>query len=440
MATFDDDQRAMTWFLPLPEPVGIPAGFTLLFQYDGRNAPYIQAGARTGVSAIDMLRQATGPLDVALRLWQVPAFSVNEQAQRMQAAQHVCDAVTAGADKVLPVELRDIPGGRKGGPSALVTVAEVAALFPADNGGDGADEQIEIDDLSHPLLRCIDCTRQVVRAYRTATHAMVADPTYVRLPKFIPTAYRQLRGDAALWTAGYNELGHANAPYSLPKMLDSESLAQWAGNIHLLSADDPQALFAERILQAQRLLKVDGTPGAALLLCSVATEALLDALLGLMLWEEIGDAPGNDGPVDEAATILSKDLRPRLRHEYSPRLGGSWDLTRPGPLANWQTHVASVRNRVVHRGYEPRPVEADEAIDASQDLNTHLADLLAKKAKRYRRTAGILIGEDGLRSRHVWQSVGAFYADQARTEGPWRENYSSWRTKVDLLVERRARN
>jgi hypothetical protein len=58
----------------------------------------------------------------------------------------------------------------------------------------------------------------------------------------------------------------------------------------------------------------------------MAAEVFLDSVLGLLHWERFGGAPLADGAIDRAVISLSKDLRPRLRSEYHPLIGGRWDV------------------------------------------------------------------------------------------------------------------
>lgn len=63
-----------------------------------------------------------------------------------------------------------------------------------------------------------------------------------------------------------------------------------------------------------------------------------------------------------------------------------------GPLQSWSTQVARARNRIVHRGYRPRPSEAADALNSVTELVNWVGDLLAAKAAQFPRTAIMLHG------------------------------------------------
>ncbi|BBY01511.1 hypothetical protein MSEO_20100 [Mycobacterium seoulense] len=192
-------------------------------------------------------------------------------------------------------------------------------------------------------------------------------------------------------------------------------------------------------MQAQCLALRDGEYSSAILRSAQACEVLFDGILGLLLWEELGGAPHADGPVDKAAEIFSNDLRPRLKNAYHPLLGGRWNLTEKGTLSDWSELVATPRNRIVHRGYQPRADEAAEALNATQALDDFITGLVAARAKRFPRTALMWVTEQGLMDAGKWPLVRAFARERQRSEPPWRDNYASWRQRVDATITPRRR-
>jgi hypothetical protein len=411
------------------------------FQYDERGVPYAVGAARPPATTTDLLRKASGPLDVALRIWHVPSAAFNAFVPTA-AAISVADVATGKKATVAPIEFSELTSRRT---TAIVTVAEMAATLTDAEANPTEEDmasgrEIDIDDLTDPLLRSIHCLQRFVRAYGSAVYTHATEPTYPRLPESLITATRPLWRDDVPWELAMQRLSHGNNPMRPPAPMTDEQLAQLLPNVQLMSAEDPASLYQDRMLGAERALAIDGDYTAAVLMSAVAIEALLDAILGMLLWEASGSAPHADGPTKEAATTMSKDLRPRLRNAYHPLLRGTWDLNIPGPLADWNSHVAQLRNRVVHRGYTPRPSEAERALETCSNLYEHLCTLLAKRAKQFPRTALMIVGRSRLETRNAWLSVHAFDADKARTEPAWRDNYAVWRDRVDESVVRRARS
>jgi HEPN domain-containing protein len=333
-----------------------------------------------------------------------------------------------------------IEKGKSTKPSSLISVAEIAA-FATGYGEDEADDstdEIEIDDLSDPLLRSINCVQHLVRAYRITTHSLVPEPTYQRLRPWILTATRAVDADGPPKTHSVTHLSHQNVRDAPPHKLEDRDLLQWQASVQLLSAKDPLSLYYERMIEAEFSVAVEGNYGAAVLGAAMASEIYLDSILALLLWERYGAAPSSDGPTAQAARAMSKDLRPRLRSEYHPLIGGRWDLKSNETLRAWDIQVARVRGRIVHRSYRPRPSEAADALNAVKQLVEYVTDLLTSKASEYPRTASMMVTLKQLGDRKVSARTLANMDKLARSEPPWRDNYSSWRDRVDAEVIRRG--
>ena len=436
--------RINVYFIPLPDPMPIPRNLTILLQYDDRNTPYVAGFGRKPAGPVDLLLAATGPLDVAVRLWMVPTYAIAD-LMAMSAAVTVAEVVTGESEHITVVN----PGGliEEQGiskPTSLISVAEVAAFTtePIDNQSETPPDQdskeIEIDDLTDPLLRSLNCIQYLVRAYRITADALVPEPTYQRMRPWVLTATRAIDAEGPPKVHEVTRLSHQNLRDAPPRRLDEGQLLQWQSSVQLLSAKDPAALYRERMIEAEYSVSVAGEYGAAIVNAAMATEVCLDSVLGLLYWERYGGAPLANGKIDRAAAALSKDLRPRLRSEYHPLIGGRWDINVSGPLQSWNSQVARARNRIVHRGYRPRPSEAADALNAVNQLVNWVGDLLAAKAAQFPRTASMMVTPDRMRRQNVPERVITNIDRLARTEPPWRDNYSAWRDRVDAAVVRRG--
>jgi hypothetical protein len=431
------------YFIPLPDPLPMPQDLTMLFQYDDRNTPYVAGLGRKPAGPVDLLLGA-GPLDVAVRLWMVPTYAVTD-LMAMSAAVTVAEVVTGESQRIMSVD----PGALIkdqgiSNPTSLISVAEVAAYTaePVNPSGpvmEESPEEIEIDDLTDPLLRSLNCIQHLVRAYRITADALVPEPTYQRMRPWVLTAKRAIDAKGPPKVHQVTYLSHKNLRDAPPRKLEEGQLLQWQSSVQLLSAKDPTALYRERMIDAEYSLTVAGDYGGAVIDAAMAAEVFLDSMLGLLHWERYGGAPLTDGEISRAVAALSKDLRPRIRSEYHPLIGGRWDLNANGPLQSWDAQVARVRNRIVHRGYRPGPSEAADALNSVNQLVNWVADLLCSKASQFPRTTSMTVPPDRMRRRNVPKRVIEAIDLLARTEPPWRDDYSAWRDRVDAAIVRRGR-
>src|SRR5689334_21684794 len=98
----EDGQRINVYFIPLPDPMPMPSNLSILFQYDDRNTPYVAGFGRNPSGPVDLLLAATGPLDVALRIWMVPTYAIAD-LMAMSAAVTVAEVVTGESEHIAVV-------------------------------------------------------------------------------------------------------------------------------------------------------------------------------------------------------------------------------------------------------------------------------------------------------------------------------------------------
>jgi hypothetical protein len=159
--------RINVYFIPLPDPLPMPRDLTMLFQYDDRNTPYVAGLGRNPAGPVDLLLAGTGPLAVAVRLWMVPTYAIAD-LMAMSAAVTVAEVVTGDSSHIAEVNPGALMEEQKiSKPTGLISVAEVAAFTtePIDNRSEASPDQdameIEIDDLSDPLLRSLNCIQHL---------------------------------------------------------------------------------------------------------------------------------------------------------------------------------------------------------------------------------------------------------------------------------------
>lgn len=178
--------------------------------------------------------------------------------------------------------------------------------------------------------------------------------------------------DAVTWkTLAYGLfLLHANTSYAKP-VLNHETLDQVAWFVEVIEQGlNPFILPEEMALMADRELQ-GGCYREAVIYAQSSVEVFLSTLLTKIL--EI------EGKSSDAIEHLLQEVSfsKRLRCEYHPRLGGSWDVNNAtSPLGAWYVNTYQLRNRVVHGGYAPTQNAAKEAVDAASALRSHVIGLI----------------------------------------------------------------
>lgn len=420
------------YFIALPDPVAMPTNITMHFVYDERRTPYL-ATPTINVGAADLLLQVGGDDDVALSFTHVPAAPAEYQV-RPAAAIAALEYFKRDTNEVKPVKPDDFngPGGRFKA-ARIVTVAQVAVFD--DSPPDAPPRDTELEDLSDPTLRALHCVEHFVRSYNLNADVPARLPTYARVGPTIPALRRTLPVDPlSEWQVHLLPLNHDNVGDRPVKPLEMETIGQIMQNVQLLSAGDIRAVFQSEAVEAQRLYFAEGDYASSIVKSAQACEILFDGVLGLLLWEEIGDAPSAEGPVEASVGVFSKPLIKMVRTEFHIRLGGRWNPGDDGPVGDWSRRVAGPRNRIVHRGYRPSADEAGEALEAIHALDEYVSGLVAANVKKFPRTALMWVTERGLKERGQWLLIRAFAKHRRPIEPPWRDNYSAWRERADAAV------
>ena len=162
------------------------------------------------------------------------------------------------------------------------------------------------------------------------------------------------------------------------------------------SVGHPNFAFAQVRNEAHLALEDRGDTRSALLGAATAAEMLLDNLLVSLLWEE------SVAPADAAAIFDAKRLARRVREEYHGRIGGNWST---GVVGHWRRVVADARNQVVHSGALPDEMHAHMALDSLSDLVSYIYDLLCEPRvqARYPRTCLIICGKAPAERRQAFR-------------------------------------
>ncbi|MGA5541294.1 hypothetical protein ACPCIR_05525 [Mycobacterium sp. NPDC051198] len=426
------------YFIALPDPIGINKNVALHFVYDDRKTPYLATSTINERADLLLLRVGS-KLDVTIGFTHVPAAPADYQL-RSAAAVSALEYFKGDTTVLENVDPLNMSGNSdKFRPSRVITIAEVAVYEEVD--GNAQQTETEIEDLADPLLRSLHCVGHLVEAYNLTSETPARVPTYARVGPQIPALRRQLTVEHPDWSVHLQPLNHSNfGDHRQAKLLEPIALAQVLKNVQLLSAGDIRALFRRAVVEAQQLFLVDGDYASSAVKSAQACEILFDGILGLLLWEEFGGAPQDGGDIAAAVGIFELGLLTRIKRVYHTRLGGQWNPTGQGAVGNWYRSVAAVRNRIVHRGYEPTADEAAGALNATNDLDRFVTQRIAMHARKFPRTALMWVGKDVLEEQGKWHLVRAFAKDRQLTEPPWRDGYASWRDKVDAEVAGVRRN
>jgi hypothetical protein len=97
--------------------------------------------------------------------------------------------------------------------------------------------------------------------------------------------------------------------------------------------------------------------------------------------------------------------------------------------------VAHLRHRTIHGGYVPTLDEARAAVETSDRLRDHAADVLLKTLKKFPRTALMLIGSQALEARGQLTKAVHREIDSGQAED-WGARFVRWRRCLAGLVER----
>lgn len=402
--------HAAYFFIPLPDALALPDQLTR---------------GIVDTTAVERVANEGLPLEhlsVSIRFHTASRASTDAQTILM---------LFAIAGKALP----DHDGERNGAgqpsdsaaqpPLQPVTVAEVMVPldFPSTSAGP-ADEE-EVAALSDAFDKGLHSLRQIQRAYYLARREPIRLASRESLPFAVPLGLRRLDRDTAesfaVTTSLYFVNANAAAAVGGEGWTDEDNRAMDTA-IRFRLDEGVFATSMDFMREATVALVKTGDYRSAVIFSATACEVLFDDLLAHLQWEE-GERP------EDAAVAFDSLLSKRVKNQFHQRLGGVWSLDSPGPIREWFTKVAGIRNRAVHSGLEPSLQQARDALETAEQLLTHLGDLVASRATTYPRTALVLPGEFGLRRRGKWDPVLESLAHDD-LEVPWRDTFRRWRAAM----------
>ena len=418
-----EELRLARVFFVLPEPISVPDGYQVL----------------TSTWSEGVSESSLDDPQVSVIFHQVSTTH-----GRTAAAMEALGKATGRAIG-LPSQLGD---GLPLGAGSEWTVAEAVTTWDSpdrapDNETSRPATWAPREDL---FARCLYAARQSVRAYRQATGMPSGLPTYVRSisPVLVYSAdgvrEKMLRNGKTLVVTRPTQdewdgpvvmfLDHANFPDPFGGgAFDEEIEARFWYWLAEQERGNPLNLWRERWIEARRAHEVLGEEGQAVILANTSCEVMLNAVLGLLIWEDGASV------ADAAGLFVEGKLLSKLSQGLAPRLRGNWSTDR-GAVGAWYRDTYRLRHRVVHGGYSPSVREGERALEAAHNLQTFVFDRIADRRTSYPRAALMTVAEEGLRARGMWSGkIKRFFEQVAPTEPCWRDAYSAWyRNLVDATA------
>lgn len=382
------------FYIPTPVPLGLPAGEGITF-FGEEEVTWLKGELhqRTEDAPIFVPNESTdGRIFVSLRAGR---RTVSVQRERWEIDTAFEAAAGIFGQPATKRSSQDRVPGQAASEERDITVFETVTPLVSSSRSRGADLEGALNDA---FDRCLDGLNELLRAYSIMTKDWRVSPLARQtVAQFVPWGARE--PDAAKPRGPGVFLVNKGDPMDAPARptLTDEQVR------HLMMAvardrqgvvrGDPVMNAAELARRAQRAAHVDADYAECLVWSYAWIEALLDAVLLMLAWEEGVN-------VEESGKWQDAQLIKRVTAHLPGRLKGAWNVKQTGTAMNvWERRVARVRHRVIHEQYRPSLSEAERALVACGDMEQFIKERLAKASARYPRTALIVMGEPGLLRR-----------------------------------------
>lgn len=290
---------------------------------------------------------------------------------------------------------------------------------------------LETDDeegLQQAVARGLDALRDADRAAIIALGEVRSPLAPADVWPMVPSVRRSDADDSRIVSGPRMIVLENNTrrhPVAPPEM-DQEATDRVESALSAIQARHPFLRWREWLTSAHEA-RVLTRPEDAIVRLAIAQEVMLDAVLGLALWE-------TGRPPAEASEIFASSLSRRLTRTLPDLLGGAWDRSR-GALGEWNSDLAYLRGRVVHRGHRPDPSETEAAFRAAERLHEHVVTRVTARRSRFPHAAWLLVGPKELERRQAWDgAVRALGDGETLADDDWLLAYDRWRAEVDRLV------
>lgn len=424
------DNQLIIFFIPLNEPIPLEPdqGF-----HARRDEPVPWLESAPWPKRFDKLKDILKERNFATIQFSQQLGPYRYDFSRVNAALSLAENWTSGNGRLaVPIDdqVRQSDNDTRYILSSIVIVQTV--LIPGD---DGALEDAPIEAFE----RVLEEIRSWQLAYTLTTDRVLRSPLnrYSASP-LIPYVTYDPYGDSYSPIALMQVNTNWNGPPGLAEVMTSpevEKLAQhWTG----LRTHSPLYGFARAYLAADRLLTT-GDFSSAIVQMHTAGEVFLDSLLQSLVWEEHSFQGRSKPELSEIANWFSRrsSLETRMRAQFHTRLRG-WTVERSsGPLDRWITRLSTLRNGIVHAGYEANVYEAEECRDIVLNLRSFVLDdvLIADRNRtRYPRTTLMFVSREGLVRRGTYNGQ-VRRLDEASLGEDWAGELQAFRRS---LIDRNA--
>jgi hypothetical protein len=292
----------------------------------------------------------------------------------------------------------------------LATAVEVVTRVPQTQDTD--------EDMEVAKRRCLEFLVDFLRVCRSVNLMTGPPPTFDRLPAF---AVIQTRHAITGHRDDVVALLLPTADVVLPEMPDITK-RQFEGllrNFNRMITRDPIFICQEYKARAEASFAL-GDYSDVVISAAIASEVLLDHVLGLMLYEEGVSA------ADARVVWDGTGLATRLKTQYTSRLGGPWNRE----IEAWKEKVARLRGRIVHAGYRPSGPESEAALLSYGALNEFLRKRLVEKRIKYPWSTLQIAGLSKVREEGKLNGKFKAFVEGLDLSDPWLEHYLKWRDEA----------
>lgn len=416
----DGDHRLIAYFMQLRDAVPLD-GYRISFIGDP-DAPMVCVDTEMAANSGDEA-PSLHPGAVVLRFRTIVGEDESgpERARNQRALAEFLPTGVMSSETLDQMKASDPPPSI--GNTTAMSFVEMITLLP--------ERGVPKDRLTAAMDLCIRRLVEVSRAcHGTLSDTRVSALTFERLP-FVAWYSTRRAVPSHDWDGdglGALLLPTLASKEGLPPRLSKDQSIWLQANLASLAQSNPVLVSVEHFAKAHTARNI-GDRGQAVTHVAIAAETLFDALLALILFEEHQIDP------ESAVGPLGGWLTARVKAQFHPRLGGSWALTGDGPLAKWDRHIATLRNRVIHRGYTPTQRETHDAFLSFNELHEFLIKRLVEKRNDFRRAALLLVGTKRLREEGHYRGPFREAVEQkGEREATWLSDFNAWRDRVDELI------
>lgn len=401
----------------LPESIGVEDGYNTQHRYESPQG-----------LGIDMF------VEVTIRQVQVdstdPNLLLTSALMEVAGAEIVKDSPpesTVGS----PLKPRDL---------SIVQAATLASS-PDEPPEDWDSRMSHLGPREDSFMRALDAAQSVVRGARLACEKnFCLLPTYERISPVVVVNEALMEHQlplTELYSIKWGEpslmlLEQLNLADIPPEPVGSDLVGQWIIEVGM---KNPALRVKERFLEAERLMSVEGEYGDAVIAAATSVEILCSTICSALFFEDflkknpIRDIESEVLKVASIFTKIGSPLKLATKH-ISPKLKGNWT----SPASPWELYrceAASLRNRIVHAGYQPQRKEAEATLQCVLAAQSFIFDQLATQRVKYPRTSLLFLGRPGLERRGLYNGqIKQLIEQDFFSDREFSEKFSRWHRAV----------